>query len=60
MKMESRYLVSYGESFFTKRSQFLPKTIRSQLAVNVDVAEIALRKSVGFLYTKRTQFFGKS
>jgi hypothetical protein len=48
-----------GESFFTKRTQFFQKTIRLQLAVNANVAEIVLRKSVGFLYTKRTQFLGK-
>jgi hypothetical protein len=42
--------------FFTKRTQFLPKTILPQLAANMDVPEIVLRKSVGFLYTKRTQF----
>jgi hypothetical protein len=59
-KMESRCLVSYEESFFTKRSQFLQKTIWSQLAANTNVAEIVLRKSVGFLYTKRTQFGGKA
>jgi hypothetical protein len=31
-----------------------------QPAANTNVAEIVLRKSVGFLYTKRTQFSGKA
>jgi hypothetical protein len=47
------------ECFFTKRTQFLQKTIRLELAANTNVAEFGLRKSVGFLYTKRTQFLGK-
>jgi len=47
------------KSFLTKRTQFLQKTIVPQLAANMGVAEIVLCKSVGFLYTKRTQFFGE-
>jgi hypothetical protein len=47
------------KSFYTKRSQFLPKTIRLQLVADANVAKIVPRKSVGILYTKRTQFWGK-
>jgi hypothetical protein len=53
---QARCLCHYGDTFFTKRTQFLQKSILPQLAANMDVAEIVLRKSVGFLYTKRTQF----
>ena len=52
----SQFTVAGARTFFTKRTQFFQKTIQLQLASNVNVAEIVHRKSVGFLYTKRTQF----
>jgi hypothetical protein len=54
----SQFTVAGARTFFTKRTQFLQKAILPQLAANMEVAEMVLRKSVGFLYTKRTQFFG--
>jgi hypothetical protein len=53
-----QFTVAGACAFFTKRTQFLQKTIWPQLATNMDVVEIVLCKSVGFLYTKRTQFLG--
>jgi hypothetical protein len=43
-------------TFLTKRSQFFQKTIWPQVAEKTNVAGTAPRKSVGFLYRKRTQF----
>jgi hypothetical protein len=53
-----QFTVAGARTFFTERTQFLQKTNWPQLAENMDVAEIVLRKSVGILYTKRTQFWG--
>jgi hypothetical protein len=53
-----QFTVAGARTFFTKRTQFFQKIIWPQLAANMDVAEMVLGKSVGFLYTKRTQFFG--